>query len=488
MSDGVIRRTLALDRASAWAVGVVGGPRRGRIITLLAGVLALEAADQGTIGAVATQLERSLSISHTELGLLASATALVAAAVTLPLSALADRVPRVPILAASVALWSGAMVVSGASSSYGMLLLSRIALGAVIAAAGPAIASLTGDFFPARERARIFGYVLVGELAGTAAGFMLSGAVAAALGWRAAFWALSVPGFILAWALLRRLPEPARGEQDRPRDEAEAPAGGTRAAPDPEPMGLWAAMRYALGVRTNLLLIIASALGYFFLSGVRTFALVFVRADYGLSQAAATAALSTLVVGALAGVLVGSRLPDRLLARGHRSARIVVAALAYVVAAVIFVPALLLPWLAAALPLYMLGTGALSAANPPLDAARLDVINFRLWGRSEGVRTTLRTLAVASAPLLFGFLADQLGGSLPEDASGAAPLPATAGDGLAETFLIMLVPLAIGGLILLRARATYPRDARAAGVRGADVIEATIPAPPSDHPVSLRAG
>jgi MFS family permease len=200
---------------------------------------------------------------------------------------------------------------------------------------------------------------------------------------------------------------------------------------------------------------------------------VFVRADYGLSQATATLALSTLVVGALAGVLVGSRLPDRLLARGHPSARIIVAAIALIAAAAIFVPALVLPWLAAALPLYALGSAALSAANPPLDAARLDVINFQFWGRAEGVRTTLRTLAIATAPLLFGVLADQLGGSLPEDAGGPQAIPASAGQGLAETFLIMLIPLAIGGLILLRARRTYPRDARAAAAEPPDVIERT---------------
>lgn len=447
-------------------IEIVGGPQRGRIILLLACVLGLEAADQGTIGSVATQLERSLSISHTELGLLASATALVAALTTLPLSVLADRMPRVPILAVSVALWSGAMIVSGASSSYEMLLLSRVALGAVIAAAGPALASLTGDFFPSRERARIFGYVLIGELVGTAVGFMISGAVAAALGWRAAFWVLALPGLALAWVLVRRLPEPARGGQGN-LDAGDEADGG------PDRMGLWGAIRYALGVRTNLLLIIASALGYFFLSGVRTFGVVFVRADYGLNQAVATLALSTLVVGALAGVLVGSRLPDRLAARGRPSARILVAAVAMIASAMIFAPALLLPWLAAALPLFVLGTAALSAANPPLDAARLDVIHFRLWGRAEGVRTTLRTLAVASAPVLFGLLADQLGGSLPEDVGGSQAIPASSGHALAETFLIMVVPLAIGGLILLRARRTYARDTEEAATGTPDVITRT---------------
>ena len=43
------------------------------------------------------------------------------------------------------------------------------------ASAGPAIASLTGDYFAAEERARIWSYILIGEAAGTAFGFIVGG-------------------------------------------------------------------------------------------------------------------------------------------------------------------------------------------------------------------------------------------------------------------------------------------------------------------------
>ena len=36
----------------------------------------------------------------------------------------------------------------------------------------------------------------------------------------------------------------------------------------------------------------------------------------------------------------------------------------------------------------------LSAQNPPIDAARLDIMPPLLWGRAEGVRTALRTMAL----------------------------------------------------------------------------------------------
>src|SRR6185437_10297958 len=48
---------------------------------------------------------------------------------------------------------------------------TRMLLGAVTAAAAPTVASLVGDFFPPKERARIYGAVLGGELVGIGIGF-----------------------------------------------------------------------------------------------------------------------------------------------------------------------------------------------------------------------------------------------------------------------------------------------------------------------------
>src|SRR5438552_447200 len=85
------------------------------------------------------------------------------------------------------------------------LSLTPLALGAVAATAGPAIASLTGDYFPVRERVVVYGYILGGEIAGTAVGFILSGTIAGILSWRWAFFVLAVPGFWLARALWKTI-------------------------------------------------------------------------------------------------------------------------------------------------------------------------------------------------------------------------------------------------------------------------------------------
>src|SRR5437763_7810259 len=200
---------------SGQVVKRTGGPARARVIVMLGAVLALNGADAATVGAVAPQLEHSLHIGNTKIGLLSSVALLAGAVFTIPVGLLVDRIKRLPILSISIVLWSAASLFSAVASNYSSLLLTRLLLGAVTATAGPAIASLTGDYFPARERGRVYAYVLGGEIAGTAAGFIICGSVASVITWRAAFLLLAIPGFFLARELYRTVPEPLRGGQSR---------------------------------------------------------------------------------------------------------------------------------------------------------------------------------------------------------------------------------------------------------------------------------
>jgi predicted MFS family arabinose efflux permease len=177
---------------------------------VLASVLALESADIGTVAAVATQLERGLHASLVEIGLLVTASSLVGALTTLPFGTVVDRLNRSRLLAAVVVAWAGAMILSGFTQSFLMLLLTRVGLGAVTAAAGPAVASLTGDYFPENERGKIYGYILTGQLLATGMGFLVAGNIAGLLGWRSAFFALATPSLVLAGVIVRFLVEPAR--------------------------------------------------------------------------------------------------------------------------------------------------------------------------------------------------------------------------------------------------------------------------------------
>jgi MFS family permease len=496
----------------------VGGPARARVITVFACVLALNGADAATIGAVAPQLEHALHIGNTKIGLLSSAVLLVGAVFTIPVGMFVDRFKRIPMLALSIALWSVASGFSALASNFSSLLYSRLLLGAVIATAGPAIASLTGDYFPARERGRVYAYILGGEIAGTAVGFIVMGTLASLLTWRAAFVLLTIAGIYLARELYRTIPEPLRGGQSRLAEgvldlhEAAAEAASRSAAAeaaarstadaaadqgapptaespeaeefdevarewarrrgvepdpklvlheDPRKMPLVRAVRYIVSIPTNLLMIISSSLGYFYFAGLSTFALLFVRGHYHVGQASAELVLGLLVIGALAGTLISGRVTDLLLERGYLEVRVVVPAACYIGAAVLLIPGVLGSHLTPAMWFDIAGATLLSAANPPLNAARLDIVPAGLWGRAESTRTVVRSLAQALAPILFGGLADLIAGIAPEQAPiGTHPGIISPGEarGLEISFLLLLGTLVAAGVFLLRTRTTYPRD------------------------------
>jgi MFS family permease len=182
------------------------------------------------------------------------------------------------------------------------------------------------------------------------------------------------------------------------------------------------------------------------------------RGRYGLSQSGATALLVLLGLGAIVGVLVTGAVSDRLIHSGRITARPVVAGVSFLTAAALFVPGLLFSSLIAAAVLLFLGAGALGGVNPPVNAARLDLMHSRLWGRAESVRTALSTALQAVAPLLFGYLSTVFSGSR-GGLGGPESSSVRGATGLEPTFLLMLVPLfGAGLLLLLRARRTYPRD------------------------------
>lgn len=483
----------------------VGGPARLRVVLLLASILSLDSADQGAIGAVAPQLESSLHISNVELGLLVTVTAVLGGAATIPMGMLVDRVSRVRLMALVILCWGLAEGLSGAAPSYPALLGIRLALAAVTAAAAPAVASLTGDLVPPNQRGRVYGFIVTGEILGAGFGVLVAGLLAGWFGWRPALSILALPSLALSYFLIRLLPEPVRGgrswigegaetieaapastpadgaapeEGAEPSGESERllevveeegvePAGEIVVDEDPRRWNLRRAVRYVLSVRTNVVLIISSSVGYFFFAGLKTFALLFVRGQYSVSQGLATVLVLVVGAGAVAGVVLAGRTSDRLIDRHWLTARVDVGVVGYAVGGLLLIPALVTSDLPLAVPLIVLAAAGIAAPNGTLDAARLDVVPSALWGRAEAVRTVVRSFLEAGAPLAFGLLSEAFGSSktgFGAEVSGATSAPGTPAQvtGLRDAFLIMLVPLVASGLVLLLARRSYPVDVASA--------------------------
>ncbi len=438
----------------------VGGKAGLKIVVLLACILALDTADKATVSAVAGSLKSAFNIGNTDIGILIACVSFMGAALTLPFGSMIDRINRKAVLTATIVLWAVAMAVSGTATSFTYLLVTRIFLGGVTAVASPAVASLTGDFFPARERAKMYGWILSGELIGTGIGFFFSGEISAAIDWHWSFYLMAVPSLALAWALWRFLPEPQRGGQSWIKFDGGGPSEGEQAQEqirragfgpredlvldrDPRERSIWWVIAYLVRIPTYRLLVIASSLGYYFFAGIRGFAMIYLTQHYSVSRSTLSALVVVIGIGAIVGVIAGGRLSRYMLDRGLMQARILVPGAVLFLSTLFIAPAIWTTNVVLGIGLLTVGAGLLAAANPPIDAARLDIVHPLMWGRGESGRMALRALLEGGAPILFGAASGWLGGG---------------GTGLKWTYLIMLIPVLAASALAIPAYFTYPRD------------------------------
>jgi len=269
----------------------------------------------------------------------------------------------------------------------------------------PVVASLVGDYFRPSERGRVYGLVLAGEGTCTAIGLLVAGELGA-VSWRLGFGWLAAVGLLLGIAVAALLREPLRGSMENARRRS-----------------VWRDLRWVLSIRTNVVLVVGSSFGYFFFTGLSTFGVALLCGRFQIGQAVATLLIYVLGVGALIGVLSTGRIADRLTARGHISARMMVGGMAFLAAAVFVLPTLLADSLPLALVFAFLAGIALGGVNPPLNAARLDIVHSRLWGTAEAVRTTLVSISTGVAPLVFGVVSTHLGGSTAGTSAGHSLSP-----------------------------------------------------------------
>ncbi|MCU1691558.1 MAG: transporter, partial [Frankiales bacterium] len=288
---------------------------------------------------------------------------------------------------------------------------------------------------PLGQRGRALGRIGAGQLAGGALGVGVGAACVALLSWRWAFFALAVPALLLA-PVLARTPEPPR-----------TAAGST------SPVPFSTVARRLWDTPTLVLVLLASTVGSYYLAGASAFSTVFAVARYDVSTPVADLALVALGIGAVAGIVVGSRLSDSLAAKGHGATRLTWTGIAYLVTAAAWLPALHVHSLALALPFLVLGSAALAATIPTLDAVRVDVVAPSMRGRAEALRTVVRAVAEGGAPLVFGVVAAGHGGD---------------DEGLQLGFLLALPGIVLGGLLLVLARRWYDQDrAPVAALEGA---------------------
>jgi MFS family permease len=132
----------------------------------------------------------------------------------IPIAWLADRSNRRNIVAASLIIWSAFTAFCGMAQTYWQFLVGRLGVGFGEAGGTPPSGSIISDCFPAKRRPMALSIFALGAPIGAWLGANLAGAIAQAYGWRAAFYALGVPGLVFGVLVFLTIREPKRGRLD----------------------------------------------------------------------------------------------------------------------------------------------------------------------------------------------------------------------------------------------------------------------------------
>jgi MFS family permease len=392
-------------------------------------------------GALGEPIRREWGLSDSALGALGTAFTLLYAFVGVPLGRLSDRAPRKTILALAVFVWSALTAVSGFTRSYWQLFATRLGVGVGEAACAPAATSLIGDLYPPERRARAMSIFMMGLPIGIALSYFVGSYVAAAYGWRAAFFVAGVPGILAAIAALF-ITEPARGTKEV------APVQAITGSP-------W---RKLLSIPTLWWLILSGALHNFNMYALGSFLAPLLMRYHGADLR--QAGLITMTVYGLSGIpglLIGGALADKW-AMKRRDGRLLVAAISM---------ALSVPLMAAALSrpakdtMLFVILGSLACAfmyvyYASVYATLHDVVAPSLRGTAMALYFfAMYVLGASFGPLATGMLSDHF---TRRAAAGATELEPFRGAGLHSAMYSIPVLSIILALVLFAATRTVARD------------------------------
>jgi predicted MFS family arabinose efflux permease len=270
-----------------------------RLLAFLTLLNVLNFVDRMLITSLAPLLIRDLGLTRAEIGLLAGFGFVVFySAAGLLLGLAADRWPRIPLVAAGLAVWSAMTALSGFARAFLHLALPRVLVGAGEATLAPAALSMIDDAFPRRRLGLATGIYYAGIPLGSGCGLVLAGFLAPRLGWRACFWALGALGVVAAVALLA-VREPARRSV---RAQGPAPRLGELARQ----------VRATLATRPELVLVLAGGALLVYGSASAMHVLTWLVEERGYEfRPAALAAGLVAFAGGLAGNLSGGAFGDR---------------------------------------------------------------------------------------------------------------------------------------------------------------------------------
>ncbi len=276
------------------------------VLTILFLVYVFNFIDRQILSVFIGPIREEFGVSDTAMGLLVGfAFTLLYTIAGIPIARWADRSNRRTIIAIGLAIWSAMTAASGMAKTFVHLVLARIGVGIGEAAGSPPAHSLISDYFPPSRRATALAIYGAGAFAGSAIAYLGGGYLREFFDWRTAFIVLGLPGILLALVVRFTVKEPPRGYSEQRTDTETSTLGET--------------LRFLLGSKSWLYLIVGSSLISITAYSILMWGFEFYGRVHGMSPSAIGQWMALIVGGGgCLGSILGGRLTDSNVSRPSR--------------------------------------------------------------------------------------------------------------------------------------------------------------------------
>jgi ACS family glucarate transporter-like MFS transporter len=199
---------------------------RNRVLGMLSLLSVITYLDRVCISVAGPRMQQALHLGPAAWGWVTGIFTLSYCIFEIPSGTLGDRIGPRRVLTRIVLWWSAFTSLTGLAAGYRSLLAIRFLFGAGEAGAYPNISIAIARWFPARERGRAFGIVLMAAQIGAALSPLLVVPIQIHYGWRASFLVFGVLG--VGWSAIwyrwfRDSPQEKAGVSQIELDETPAP-------------------------------------------------------------------------------------------------------------------------------------------------------------------------------------------------------------------------------------------------------------------------
>jgi MFS family permease len=368
------------------------------VVAVFFAFMLLHQADKLMIGPLTTPIMETFGINKTQMGAVFTG-ALIVGAVLYPVwGYLYDRYARSKLLAAASFIWGTTTWLGALAPSYPVFLATRASTG-VDDSSYPGLYSLIADYFGPRVRGKVYGLLQIAMPLGYMLGMILASVLRDLVGWRGVFYITGALGVLVAAVIFFGVREMPRGK-------------GEPELCDLEQMGIyrfdWRIARELVNKHSLRLLFAQGFFGVFPWQVITYWFFNYLETERGYSSDAATTTMAVAVLVLAAGYLTGGAVGDFFFKRTPRG-RLIVAAVAVLLGAILLVPTIFVPAENQTLFLIMLSLTALFIpfAAPNVTSTVCDVTLPEVRSTALAIQYFIESAGAALAPLLAGLIADR---------------------------------------------------------------------------------